>query len=116
MNVTYKAAGGNLTIEYDASDLKEAFGFLGSCQELFGAAEECENCKGSDLRPKYRTTKGGYEFYSLECHGCKWEFKFGQKKEGGLYPKGWEAPYQSEPDQQKSQEETKKELQRQSPF
>lgn len=111
MKVTYK--GPVFTIDHEASDLQECFGFLGACQELFGAAESCENCKGSELRPKYRKTKGGYEFYSLECASCKWEFKFGQRKDGGLYPKGWEAPYQREESQENQYQTTPDETARQ---
>ncbi len=112
MHVIYK--GRAFTIDHDASDLKEAFAFLGSCEEMFGSAETCENCQGTDLRLKYRTTKGGYEFFSIECHNCKWEFKFGQRKEGGLYPKAWEPPYESI--QVQPANTTKQELKSQSPF
>lgn len=103
MNVRYNGPGG-FTIDHDASDLQECFGFLGACQELFGAAEVCQNCGKTDIRPKHRHTKGGCEFYSLECRGCKWEFKFGQRKEGGLYPKGWEAPYERDVDQRRAED------------
>jgi hypothetical protein len=110
--------GPSFTVDYDASDLKEAFAFLGRCQEVFGAAEVCENCKGTDIRPRYAKTQGGYEYYSLLCRQCKWEFKFGQRKnDGGLYPKGWEQPYQSgDESSQEAPSNTKQELDRQSPF
>jgi len=111
MKVTYKGPG--FTIDYDAATLKDVFSFLGSCDELFGAAECCENCKGTDLRPQYRKTKGGYEYYSIVCAKCRWEFRFGQTKDSGkLFPKGWEAGYQRELDQTPPRAE----LEKQSPF
>lgn len=112
--------GSTFTIDYECSDLKTSFAFLASCGDLFGAAECCNNCQGTDLRPKYTKTKGGYEYYSLICKACHWEFKFGQRKDdGGLYPKGWEPPYErSGGDQEHSQEEpvSKESLKRNAPF
>lgn len=117
MKVSY--AGPGFNIDYDAKDLKEAFAYVGRCQELFGAATVCQNCKGTKIYPRYTKTQGGYEYYSLQCQQCKWEFKFGQRKaDNQLYPKGWEAGYDSgqsqdlplEPDNSKAT------LDRQSPF
>ena len=118
MKTTY--AGGGFDIEYDAKDLKEAFAFVGRCQELFGAAECCENCKGTKIFPRYSKTQGGYEYYSLVCQNCKWEFKFGQRKaDNQLYPKGWEPGYSKEGAQDhpaEQSQDTRQELDRQSPF
>lgn len=120
MQTIFNGPGG-FTINHDAESLKEAFAFLGRCHELFGAAECCENCKGTTLRPRYTKTQGGYEYYSIQCQQCKWEFKFGQRKaDNQLYPKGWEPGYTSGESQEVSDrgepQSTKKELDRQSPF
>jgi hypothetical protein len=54
-----------------------------------------------DLKIVHRTTKEGYNYYSLVSEKAKMEFKFGQinDKDGGLYPKGWEPLYQKETSQ-----------------
>lgn len=114
MRTTYK--GSVFTIDEDCADLKEAFSFLAQCQELFGTSDECHNCKGKDIRPKYRRHEK-YEFYSFVCGNCGWEFKFGQRKDdGGLFPKGWEPPYDGNAQQQPSQNQARKKLEEQAPF
>lgn len=94
MKTTYQ--GPVFTIEEEAPDLKGAFKFLANCEELFAETKCCKNCQGTNIVPKHRSNSG-YEFFELECKDCKWRFKFGQRKDQeGLFPKGWEAPYESE--------------------
>jgi hypothetical protein len=46
------------------------------------------------LRLLYRTSKEGYEFYSVQCKDCHHELKFSKTlKDETLYPKGWVEPY-----------------------
>lgn len=48
-----------------------------------------------DLKVRFRTTKDGDTYYSLVSETEKMEFKLGQqKKDGRLFPKGWEPLYQ----------------------
>lgn len=48
-----------------------------------------------DLKVRFRTTKDGDTYYSLVSELEKMEFKLGQqKKDGRLFPKGWEPLYQ----------------------
>lgn len=55
--------------------------------------EQCNNCKGTDLRFQYRHPKG-FEYASIKCNACQYELKFGQTKDSGtLFAKGWEEPY-----------------------
>lgn len=48
---------------------------------------ECGLCKSKNIVPRHRRTKD-YDFYELKCADCKATFACGQKKEGGLYPRG----------------------------
>jgi hypothetical protein len=49
-----------------------------------------------DLKVRFRTTKDGDTYYSLVSETEKMEFKLGQqKKDGRLFPKGWEPLYQA---------------------
>jgi hypothetical protein len=109
MDVAYR--GPNFTITESCDDLKDAFAHVARCEDLFEGTRECQNCKGTDLRPRYAQTQAGHEYYSLICKSCRWEFKYGQRKsDGGLFPKGWEPPYQKERESddsaRTSQEET----------
>lgn len=49
-----------------------------------------------DLCLVHRTTKEGYNYYSIVSQQAKKEFKFGQvnNKPGELFPKGWEDLYE----------------------
>lgn len=94
MEVTY-SSDGSWSAKQEVPDRKGAFRFLGAMQELLNGGK-CGNCGGVDHRPLYRRIKE-YDFYSLQCQGCGWELKFGQRKEDGqLFPKAWEAPYEQQ--------------------
>lgn len=103
MLVTYNGPAG-FKVEHDAANLNEAFEFLGRCQEVFGAAEACQNCQGTDIKPQFRKNKDGHKFYSLVCQNCRWEFKFGQKQDdSSLFPKGWFEGYKRSDESQENQ-------------
>jgi hypothetical protein len=63
---------------------------------------ECGKCKSKNIVPQHRRTGNGkdiYDFYELRCNDCRATYSCGQKKEGGLYPRGhkdtgeWEEEY-----------------------
>ena len=97
MKVTYKV-GEDCVLEVEVKDSKQAFQFMSVCDTVFGV-KECGNCGCRDLSRRYKRTPEGYEYYSIECQNedCKYEYKFGQAKEGGqLFPKGWHPPFQKQ--------------------
>lgn len=119
MRVTYKGTAA-FSIDEECADIKEAFAFIGGCQNIFGAAESCPNCKGTDLRAHYKRVKD-FDFYSLQCGNCKWELPFGQLKDGsGLFPKEWQPPYEkqggSQTNQSAHQSAGKQKLEEEAPF
>lgn len=88
---------GKFVIVADAgTDMRAAWEFLATCEELFGT-EVCGNCGATGgLQLRFRSPQG-YSYYSVQCSACKWELKYGQAKaDGKLFPRGWEAPYQSD--------------------
>ena len=83
----------NTKLAVQVNDCNSVFQFLSMCDTMFGV-KECGNCASPDLAFKY-TTPQGYEYYSIQCRGCRHELKFGQRKEDHtLFAKGWEAPYE----------------------
>lgn len=79
-----------ISFEGDGNDKQiiKAFSFWSSLPK------KCGNCGSSDISLSYRSPKG-FEFFGLECAGCKYNLSFGQYKDGnGLFVKGtWESPY-----------------------
>lgn len=94
-----------IQIEGEVADFK---GLIKNLSAFEGIPTACKNCKGKNLWPNFRQPQGN-TYYSIKCSDCGWEFKYGQKKEGGtLFPKGWEAPYEgssSKQDEGKNQQE-----------
>jgi hypothetical protein len=80
-------------VELDIPSLKDTFRFLAMADTLFGI-KNCGHCDCPDLAYQFKTPQG-YEYYSIKCKGCGYEFKFGQQQndQKTLFPKGWEAPY-----------------------
>lgn len=57
-----------------------------------------QQCGGTDLALKHRKAKE-FDFYSLKCHSCGQELRFGQTKVGDkLFPKRWEKPQYADRD------------------
>lgn len=59
----------------------------------------------TDLKISHRTTKQGYNYYSLVSEQAGQEFRFGQPKEDpkSLFPKGWAPIYKGEDNDQSQQ-------------
>lgn len=84
---------GNTSVSVEAEDPKELFQAIGFFAEM---PQKCGHCDSQCISPTHRKVKG-YDFYSLKCGDCRYEFRFGQTKEDqSLFPKtqeGWVAPY-----------------------
>lgn len=87
------------------NDMKAAFRFLASANEIFGI-RECGNCGSKNLKFQFRQAKNKEgkicDYYSIKCLDCGHEFKFGIRQAEGqpLFPKTWEPPYQKPAQQQ----------------
>jgi hypothetical protein len=92
--ITYVMPGGHTIARDCDEDIKSIFAVLGEMNEVLGVTR-CGNpsCKG-DTPPGFRQREAkGFTFYEAECPTCRWRLQFGQKKEGGLFPKDWEPPF-----------------------
>lgn len=90
ISVKLPMGANQILIEGEVSDFKDMIKKLSTFE---GIPTECKHCKSKNLWPSYRQPEG-FTYYSIKCSDCGWEFKYGQKKEGGgLFPKGWEAPH-----------------------
>lgn len=79
--------GGNLHVEHDASNPKEAFRLLAQTEEVFGQ-RACGACKSVDI--KFIARKSGkFEFFELGCTKCGSRLSFGQHNDGDgtLFPR-----------------------------
>ena len=86
MLIRYKALGGQLEVEFDATGEKDLFTKLGPIQELIDQCK-CGKCKSTHVRFNHRV-HGEYDFYELKCADCGAALGFGQRKDGsGLFPK-----------------------------
>jgi len=58
----------------------------------------CGNCGSDEVAPMFKVMQQKYDYYSLECCKCHYEFKYGVRKTGGLFPKAvvWVPPYARE--------------------
>lgn len=89
MQFSFKLKIGNLEFTFSdtASNVKEFFEKVSVFSDLPSKGPNGED----DLRISHRTTKKGYEYYSIICDSSKMEYKFGQTRDSeSLYPKGWE--------------------------
>jgi len=79
--------------EDDAKSVQE---FMAKASQYTDFPKVCKNSKKSHLKTQHRSPKG-FDYYSVVCTDCDWEFKYGQLKDGGgLFVKGWEAPHVGE--------------------
>src|SRR5215469_8582217 len=77
---------GRLAVEVDASDPKDLFRQLGQMAEVFEADAACGACGSEAIRPNCRSVDN-FDYYALRCNACGAELSFGQRKDGGLFPK-----------------------------
>lgn len=83
MPVEIETQVGAMLIKASAETLEQAIEMLGCTGEVAGHARE-----GSVFRHRHTS---GYDFYELYDPATKEFMKLGQRKDGGLYPKGeWE--------------------------
>lgn len=88
-----KYQGAGFEVSHEAETMKTAFQFVARCEEVFGAAQACQNCNTPSPRPRYRENQGN-SYYSYQCRKCGWELKMGQSKDNkNLFPGKWEPPY-----------------------
>lgn len=93
MNLTFSFKIGNtdFTIQSEVASPIDFFKAVSFYQELPQVGPNGE----TDLQIRHRTTKEGYEYFSIVCPSAGMEYKFGQSKEqkGGLFSKGWAPAY-----------------------
>lgn len=79
------------TIQVEANTPMEMIEQIGHYVMVLSMTE-CGDCHSKDVHPEHANRKG-YDFYSVRCHACGYEFSFGQHREGDtLFPKtdqGW---------------------------
>jgi hypothetical protein len=88
MAIALKINIGKFQIQVTGKSEEEVFEQVSFFAEL---PCECGLCKSKNIVPRHRRTGSGkdlYDFYELVCADCKATFACGQKKEGGLYPRG----------------------------
>lgn len=89
--------GSGVQAEAAGNDARQAMKSLGELVMMYEHAP-CGHCKCEKVFPKHVKTKQGYDYYSLVCSQCRYEFSFGQRQsDGSLFPKdqdGWQPPYQ----------------------
>ena len=70
---------GSMTLEMEASDMKDVFKWSG----VFGNLPKlCDACGQPNLYLSHRSPQN-FDYYSLACSDCGAEATFGQNKEGG---------------------------------
>jgi hypothetical protein len=84
MQVRYQV--GNVQVEVEGKDVKDAFAQLATAVEVFGQ-QHCGACSSEAVVPVVRT-KDGNTYYEMRCKECGATLAFGQKREGGaLFPR-----------------------------
>lgn len=89
MQVQLKVAP-NVIVTADGANHIELFEQLASMQEVFGSANKCGKCQGTDLRFVVRENEAEDKFYELRCQNrqCRAVLEFGCHKKGkSVYPK-----------------------------
>ncbi len=100
MNVSFDV-NDKCRLAVDVKDMKQAFEFLAYAGTVFGE-DSCGNCESKNLRLTHRQPQG-FDYYSVECKDCRYEWKFSQQFEangGKMYPKNteWVPPYSGDGD------------------
>jgi hypothetical protein len=75
-----------LVIEATGADVKSLFRELGLLAEIFEADSACGSCGSPEIRPGCRLIDS-FEYFFLHCSSCGAELAFGQRKDGGLFPR-----------------------------
>lgn len=86
-----KNVNDNLSVEFDAPNIKAGFEMLAEVDEVLGV-DKCGNpkCGSSNLRYSKRTVAGN-NYYEMICKDCDHKLAFGQQKVGGaLFPRRWD--------------------------
>lgn len=84
MQVRYQV--GNVGVEVEAKDTKDAFSQLAGAVEIFGN-QHCGACNSDAVVPAVRQ-RDGNTYYEMRCTQCGAALAFGQKRDGGaLFPR-----------------------------
>lgn len=75
-----------MLFELEGETPKELFQDLAEVQSVFEADKACGKCNNTNLQFRVRTTQDG-TFYEMLCMACTAALTFGQRRDGGLYPK-----------------------------
>jgi hypothetical protein len=75
-----------MVVEAEGADAKSLFSELGMLAEILEADASCGSCGSAEIRPGCRVIDQ-FEYFFLHCSACGAELSFGQRREGGLFPK-----------------------------
>lgn len=75
-----------LQFEMQAEDAMDLFRQVANIQDVFEAETKCGCCQSQNIRYGFREVDA-FKYYDLGCRDCGAQFKFGQRKQGGLFPK-----------------------------
>jgi len=80
----------------EADNAKDAFRLLSEFSEII-QAQQCIKCK-SRLRHVHRVAQSKFHYFEQRCTSprCGWRLTYGDSDEHGLFPKGWEPPYEAQ--------------------
>lgn len=87
MKAHYRAFGGRLVIEMEATTIKDLFSQIGPIAEVLDADQTCGACNAPTIYPRAREAKKSdgktVTYYELVCGHCTAKLSFGQHSEGG---------------------------------
>lgn len=88
MKATYTAFGGRLQCEVQGDSIKEIIRQIGPIAEILDSDAECGCCKSTNIHPRCRVSKEGFDHFELVCSDCGAQMPFGQSKDmKSLFPK-----------------------------
>ena len=105
MKMTTSVPMGANKVVIEGDSLKQLFMACGFFAKI---PQTCGHCKSKNLS-LFGHKNSGYDFFSVICLDCRYELKFGQKKEdNSLFlrdDQAWEPPYEGGSRQQQQQQE-----------
>lgn len=80
--------GPNLLVEVFAADIKDAIKDISFFNELAArSGGKCGLCESENVSLRHRSHEAN-DFFELACGDCGGQYAIGQRKDGGLYPRG----------------------------
>lgn len=86
MKVRQALLHGRVVVEAEGDDVKQLWKQLGQAADAFEADSACGACGSANIRLNCRTVDK-FDYYEIKCVDCGAELSFGQRMDGGLFPK-----------------------------